>query len=277
VQTDNLNKSAERKTKKFSKRAHNGELGWNFIPDWQIYYSYGEAFKAPGFSYLFGSWGANENLSAELAKTQAAGLRWQNTYTNFGWNVFQTIVDDEIIYITDPLTWNGTNQNAQKTRRDGFNLNIEQKLNTEWQVFTNYNYTKARFIDAEIFDWTVLDTMDLSGYALPLAPEQVYSFGLNYAASNWSLSLIQNFVDKQYIGDDLFNEFDFLPAYTFADLRLSYAIADSSSVYLTVHNLLNNIYNTKSLAWFDSSDGETKPIYTPADLRTVAIGTQWSF
>ncbi|GBR73273.1 putative iron complex outermembrane receptor protein [Candidatus Termititenax aidoneus] len=273
VQTDNFNKSAERKTKKFSKRAHNGEVGVNFLNDWQTYFSYGEAFKAPGFSYLFGSWGANENLSAELAKTQTAGLRWQNTYTNFNWNVFNTLVDDEIIWVcTDPGMGDGINQNAQKTRRDGFNLNIEQKLNAEWQIFTNYNYTKARFIDATVTDWNTYpyETLDLSGYALPLVPEQVYSFGLNYVVSNWSLSVIQNFVDKQYADGDYTNEYDFLSAYSFADARIAYSPFVELNLYLNIHNVLNNIYNTKTLA------GE--PIYyTPADLRTAAIGAQWSF
>ncbi|MDR1453158.1 MAG: TonB-dependent receptor [Candidatus Margulisbacteria bacterium] len=276
VQTDNFNKSAERKTKKFSKRAHNGELGWDFIPDWQVYYSYGEAFKAPGFSYLFGSWGSNENLTAELAKTQTAGLRWQNAYTNFNWNVFQTLVEDEIISVTD-ISYNTINQNAQQTRRDGFNLNIEQNLDSNWQVFANYNYVKARFVEAEYFDWTAFDWFDLDGYALPQTPEQVYSLGTAYTFGQYRIYLAQNFVDAQYAGDDLFNEWNLLPAYTFVDARVDYQAGDNLNIYLSVHDLFNNIYNTKSLVWFNSATSGTDLVYTPADLRSAAIGAQWSF
>ncbi|MDR2431057.1 MAG: TonB-dependent receptor [Candidatus Margulisbacteria bacterium] len=272
VQFDNIDRSAPRKYKSFAKRAHNGEVGLNFLNDWQTYFSYGEAFKAPAFSYLFGNqWGGgNENLSAELAKTQAFGVRWQNAYTNFGWNVFNTIVDDEIIYIADPITYSGTNQNAQKTNRDGFNLNIEQKLTNSLQVFGNYNYTKARFVDAVVVDWTASDTIDLSGYALPLAPEQVYSFGVNYTISAWSLNLVQNFVDKQYADSDHVNEYAFVPAYSFTEANIAYQPYAGLNLYLNVHNVFNNIYDTKALA------GE--PVYyTPADLRTAVIGLQCLF
>jgi outer membrane cobalamin receptor len=278
VQTNNFDKSAERKTKKFSSRAHNGELGWNFIPDWQVYYSYGEAFKAPTFYNLFVSdpvnwFYGNESLNPEIAKTQSAGLRWQNVYTNFSWNVFQTIVDDEIIGIMNQ-SYETINQNAQKTRRDGFNLNLTQKISAGLNVFANYGYTQARFVEGDAYG------ADLSGLIIPQVPEEVYALGFNYIYGQYTLDFSQNFVGQQYAADyiSFANDwFDMLPAYNFADAKISYKPVDDVNIYLTVHNLFNNIYNTKSLAWWDSSDYKNKLVFTPADLRAAALGAQWSF
>jgi outer membrane cobalamin receptor len=283
VQTDNLNKSAERKTKKFSKRAHNGELGWDFIPDWQVYYSYGEAFKAPTFYNLYGAWPAgNIDLSAELAKQQAAGLRWQNNYTNFNWNIFQTIVDDEIIGVGVLDTMGGyyanaVNQNAQKTSRSGFNLNIEQKIRPDFQVFANYNYTKAHFLDSLFFDDIIWNVVDAEGYVLPQTPEQIYSYGFTYVLNKYSLDLVHNFVAAQYAGGDITNDWNLLPAYSFTDARINYNLNTDLNIYLSIHNLLNNVYSTKSFVWYNTSDWSTSLVFTPADLRTAAIGAQWSF
>ena len=165
-------------------------------------------------------------------------------------------------------------QNAQKTRRDGFNLNLAQKINTELNVFANYGYTQARFIESEIYG------TDLSGYIIPQVPEEIYSLGFNYAYGQYAVNFSQNFVGLQYAADyiSFANDwFDLLPAYNFADLKISYKPADSLNIYLTVHNLFNNIYNTKSLAWFNSVSYENELVFTPADLRSAAIGAQWSF
>jgi len=73
------------------------------------------------------------------------------------------------------------------------------------------------------------------------------------------------------------NEFALLPGYSFTNMRLGYNPTEEVNLYLHIHNLFNNIYNTKALAWFDQSDSVTKLIYTPADLRSVMIGVQWLF
>ncbi|MDR1997322.1 MAG: TonB-dependent receptor [Candidatus Margulisbacteria bacterium] len=286
VQNNNFNKSEQKKEKEFSKRTHNGELGYNFLPDWQVYYSYGEAFKAPTFYNLFVDtpWVANSNpdLTAELAKTQTAGLRWQNEYTNFGWNVFETIVDDEIIGVYDSLAFVDVPQNAQKTSRLGFNLNAAQKIAANIQVFGNYNFTKARFLEGSFSNWNsntyTYDTIAVDNEVIPQVPEEVYSLGFTCAFGQYTFDFVQNFVSYQYAADyylDVVNWHDLLPAYNFADAKIGYRPDDSLNIYLSVHNLFNNVYNTKMLVGF--SGGFWQEFYTPADLRTAVLGAQWSF
>ncbi|GBR75825.1 putative iron complex outermembrane recepter protein [Candidatus Termititenax persephonae] len=278
----------------FKKSTYNGEIGWNFWPEWQTYFAYGEAFKAPGFNDLYGASASNIELDSELAKSLSYGARWQNAQTNFNFNIFNTIVEDEIIFVyANPATYTGKNENAQKTERSGLNINVEQVVWPELRLFANYNRTKARFVEAST-PYTIIHdagnsfadeevNLDLEGKVIPQSPEQVYSAGFNYVLGKWSFDLIHNFVDEQYAASDYANEGEKLPAYTFADARVDYQHTQDFKVYLSVHNLLNNIYYTKALfspAYHDWNNSAYVPDfnwYTPADERLAAIGAQWSF
>lgn len=260
----------ERTDKKFSERTHNGELGLDVLPGTQVYVNYSEAFKAPTFSGLFRSnpgWGsyANENLSAELAITQRSGVRFSNKQGfNFNWSVYRTMVDDEIIYV-ETAPWTYTNENAKKTQRDGYDIFASQKIGS-WQIWGNYAFVKARFVDFDNYG------TDCEGMEIPMVPEETYSLGLTWQKNKFSSSLVYSFVGNQYLDDDTANEGDKFAAYGFGDLKLNYQATDDLSCYLNVNNVFNNIYNTKGLWGFGG------PInYTPADLRSAAIGMKWQF
>lgn len=274
VNYDNLNKTRE--DKNFNQRTHNGEIGWSLTPELTGYFSYGEAFKAPTFSDLFRSiniwYLANSNLTAEKAKTNTGGLKYKNRDFEIDWSVFRTIVDDEIIFVADPMTFQSQNQNAQKTGRDGFDLRLNEKINDSLQFFGNYNYTKARFLDYQD-GWGG----DYAGYAIPLVPAQTYSLGFNYIFEKYRFYFVHNFVGAQYLGDDLYNEENKLPAYNFSNFKVDYEFTEQVAVFLKIDNLFNNLYATKGLKWFNTLTFQWDKVYTPADLRSYELGCKILF
>jgi iron complex outermembrane receptor protein len=268
-----------RQDKSFSKRTHNGEIGYAPVMPVTLYYSYGEAFKAPMFSQLFRGQSANDGLTSELAKTKEVGVRIKDIgNTDFRWAAYRTDVDDEIVAVFDPILFNATNQNVSKTRREGYSLGFDSRMTSTCLVYGTYTYTKARFMDgASYTDWRYAGppfwtpaTVDLEGYMIPQSPEHTYSVGCTYLLDRYTLNFVQNFVGAQYAASDYENEYALVPAYTFANAKIEYALADLT-LYGEVDNVFNTIYSTKIQI------GGTTEYYTPADLRTMSLGCKYQF
>lgn len=259
VTYDEFNK-LRKDDKNFTKRTHSGEVGYNLWSDLAIFYSYGEAFKAPTFYDLYGPWGAgNEELTPELAKTNEVGLRLSNTLHDVSWSLFRTKVTDEII---SNAAW--VNENMQETIRDGYEISYERKhKDLSWYV--NYAYLKARFADA------APGGSDVSGYAIPMSPENTYTVGLRYFIDRYNLNFEHKFIDKQYAQSDNYNEYDVLPAYNYSNFRLGYQALEQLEFSLRITNLFNQVFVSRAVL------GGTQLYYNPADLRTGELGLTYKF
>jgi outer membrane cobalamin receptor len=259
VTYDEFNK-LRKDDKNFTKRTHSGEIGYNLRNDLAVFYSYGEAFKAPTFYDLYGPWGAgNEELTPELAKTNEVGLRLANSVHDISWSLFRTKVIDEII---SNATW--VNENMQETIRDGYELSYERKYkNLSWYV--NYAYLKARFADS------APGGSDVSGCAIPMSPENTYAIGLRYIIDRYNFNFEHKFIDKQYAQSDNYNEYDVLPAYNYSNLRLGYQALEQLEFSLRITNLFNQVFVSRAVL------GGTQLYYNPADLRTGELSLTYKF
>lgn len=273
----------------FEDRTHSGELGLQFNEQFTLYGQYGEAFRAPNFSHLYSPWGGNPTLTPELAKTVQAGVRTKAEVWSAEWNVFQTIVSDEIMGQYDPATYVDVNQNIGKTKRAGFSLQGQYNVLPEVKLTGLYTYTKARFLEGSYEDyrqvdyWLVFDPtrVDLEGKVVPMIPEQAYTLGVQYQQNSYQAALFYNYIGRQYADSDYQNEMPQLNHYGTVDLKQTYGFTDNFTMTLAILNLTNQLYSTKALAsiYKDSLTGKDvrEMYYTPADARSFTLGGEYKF
>jgi iron complex outermembrane receptor protein len=81
--------------------------------------------------------GAQQSHDAEL------GLSYANAMQKITARVFRHNLTNEIFY--DPTLNYGVNTNLDPTRRQGFELDAEQKINAAWSVSAHYQHVQAKF------------------------------------------------------------------------------------------------------------------------------------
>ena len=81
-----------------------GSIGYAYQinPEWRISSSYGTAFVAPSFNYLYWASGTsalgNPNLKPEKSRNIEASLRYQDSSSSISLTGYQNTIDDFIIY-----------------------------------------------------------------------------------------------------------------------------------------------------------------------------------
>lgn len=79
----------------------------------------GKAFRAPDATDLYG-FGGNPDLDPEVSTQYEIGLRQSiGEQHAFFVNAFRNDIDDLIIYVFDPLTFDGINENVERARIEG--------------------------------------------------------------------------------------------------------------------------------------------------------------
>jgi len=265
----NTDINGQREDLSFSKRSHSGEIGYQLNESSLVFVNYGEAFKAPTFYDLFGTYG-NKQLDPEQSKTEQAGLRYTAESLDVLWSVYRTKVTDEIM--TEPLAvapW-GKQVNLNETQRQGYEVRLNKNINQGSVFYANYLYTKARVLKGSA-DWS---TTELEGYAIPFVPEHKYTIGFNTTVSSFFLALEHNFVNSQYSVGDFENSEIILPAYNYTDAKLIYSFSEDLQLSLEIFNLFNNIYSNRS-GYFWSGSWDT--FYMPTDPRTASVGMEYRF
>ena len=248
--------------KNFSKRSHSGELGMNLTEYTTAYFSYGQAFRAPTFSQLFGSYGypGNTDLLPERATTYEFGMNHLFDKSKIHWAAFRTLVDDEIVYTS-------MNDNASKTRRDGYTIDGSSQLTTVFSVRGVYTYTKARILEYQT------GAKDFEGYSVPQAPEHTYQLGCVYSPDKLTVAIDHVFVGAQYVNSDFYNEMPMLRPYQYTDVHTTYAVTTDWSVFADVYNVFNNRYCDYALKDFFSN----AMYYIPGEPRKGSLGMSYRF
>ncbi len=107
-----------------------GGLGWSYSwRDWlRVYASYGTAYKTPSFNELFFPGFGNPDLGPETADSIEAGVTGQHQGLNWSIRAYRTDVDDLIVTVFDPLSFNFFPDNVDKAEIVG----VESELNIQW-------------------------------------------------------------------------------------------------------------------------------------------------
>jgi outer membrane receptor protein involved in Fe transport len=202
-------------------------IATNPDPEVVVYFSYSEGFRSPKVNELF-SFGFpfedNPDLDPPTSRTFELGTRSRlGEYFQGTLALFQTDVDDEILFIANPITGGGKNENVDETRRRGIELTLRGQYDGVVDGFLNYSYIKATF-EA---DTPLSSGLAREGNDIPLVPRNRLGLGINvYPIEGLTFSLEGLYVSEQFLNGDEVNMSKPLDAYGVMNGRVSYTDAE---------------------------------------------------
>ncbi len=225
---------------------------------WAVFAGYDRVYRYPTLDEVASYQGfpladpLNENLDPDTGNNFEIGT----TYKDRTWRVsltgFYLTLDNEIAF--DDVA--NLNRNIGATRRVG----IEPEL--VWKKERYGASTRWTFVDARF------DGGADSGNQVPLVP---WAYGVTSAwikpVSRVRLSASYTFVSEQNQGNDEANILRKIEAYGLVGLRANFTAMDSLNLYVSVHNLLDEIYATSAY-----SGG-----YYPGSGRSFRMGLTWVY
>jgi iron complex outermembrane receptor protein len=191
-------------------------------------------------------------LEQVVAKTFELGVRgrWNDGRWHAG--LFQTMSDDDIIFISaGALTNEGFFDNVGRTRRLGLELNADGTAGERVSWSGSYTYVDATFrtaftvpspnnpraVDGEI-------AVEV-GDRLPLVPEHLLKAGLRFAATeNVTIGADLYASSSMHFRGDEGNVAEEVDGYALLNLRADYRLNDSTRLFLSIDNVLHSEYET---------------------------------
>lgn len=235
------------------------ELGvvWRPAAAWKLFAKTSTTFRYPVLDELT-TWGgfAIPAPRPETGRGVDVGAEWRAG----GHSVQATLYD---LKMTDEIAYNaftGQNENLQKTRHRGIEIDSRWKLATNWHFDLSWTGREATFREG---------TND--GKTIPLVPESRWTAKLAWENSRWgSHALLANHVGKRYFGGDEANALEHLPAYTTLDWQSRWQV-EQWELALRVANLTNRKYSPVA---FDYGFGAG---YYPANPRAAYLSARYRF
>lgn len=254
---------------KRKEEAFKGGMVYSLNPETQLFFNTSKSFRSPlteEFLYyvlVTPPWGYERRINARLSAQTSLGFDLGvrhafNKYVRLDLTFFNMDVDNEIFY--NPST--DLNDNYEKTRHQGLDMQVDFKLTKRISAFANWMYTRARFI---------IGTFD--GKTIPMVPLNKASAGLNLGFwENFKVVPIINFVGRKYMISDQANQAGKLDSYITADIRMSYE-ADNYKIFFN----LNNIFDRRYVEYAVTNSAGTAKNYYPSPGRNFSAGAKFKF
>ncbi len=197
--------------------------------------NYGSAFRAPAVYELFfdNAYGkGNPNLQPENVTS------WEFGFEKYSWggkfkvmaSTWHSEIDNAIIYVTDPATWQGTYTNADQARSNGVEVGISAAPHPNWRFALNYTYTDSRkFIKA-----------DNAWSRMVQVPYNKFNINATWLCGGASVSMDGYWVDGTRLR---WNLTDKLGSYFKLDLTTRAPVSEHFELSLRVRNLFDKDYN----------------------------------
>lgn len=218
-----------------NKEIDENEYAWNlgvayiFNPGSKLYARAYQAFRFPRVDEFLTYGVLNENLKHETSRGYEMGARFvgMNNRLALSGRIFTFDVDDEIAY-------NGAtylNENIDKTRHQGGELNAKFKATNILSLFGGLGYTNAEFT-----------TGANNGKKIPLVPEFKANtrFELKFDCG-FSYRLQYNYLSSRYAGTDYSNSVDKLDSAGTVDMYASYTYK-KVEFFANATNIFNEEY-----------------------------------
>ena len=254
--------SSEQKRK---EEAFKGGLAYILNQDTQLFCNVSKSFRSPAtdeFLYFeSGTW--LRKINTGLGTQTSFGFDWGirhafNKYLRMDLAFFNMDIDNEI-YL-EPSTYK--NDNYEKTRHQGLDMQIDFKLTKRITAFANWIYTRAKFRDGTY-----------SGNVIPMVPLNKASAGFNLGFWKYFKVIpIINFMGRRYLISDQANQAGKLDAYITADIRMSFE-KENFEIFFNVHN----IFNRKYVEYAITNAAGTAKNYYPSPERNFTAGIKFKF
>jgi len=198
-------------------------LGYPLAKDLSGFISYGTAFKAPSFNDLYSAFGGNPDLQPEESASTEIGVRGTIDDASWSFNIYQTDIDNLIIY--DQTT--STSENIAQSQIRGAELNSSLQL-AQWQFDLALSYTDPRNKSGDDKD-----------KVLQSRPKQTLSIQANRDFGQFSLGGSLLTQSQRYTSSDNSTS---SPGYGLLNAHASYQLNKNMSLQAKLSNLLDKDY-----------------------------------
>ncbi len=217
------------------------------IKDLSFSFNYSAGVRMPTVSEIFaqGPFVSNPDLVPMTSRNFELGAKGKIAdWLEASLALFYMPVKDEILFVvTDPVNFFGKNENISRTLRRGVELSLKGRYRKWFDAFLNYTVTKATFET----DVLLSSGQVKKGDELPMVPRHRVGLGINlHPVEDLTISLLGNYVGRQFFLNDEPNRFRKLEDYFVLGGRLSYRWKDLTG-YLMVNNLTNQKYSTSGI------------------------------
>lgn len=239
------------------KSASEFGVAWKPVDAWKLFAKTSKTFRYP----VLDEWTTFGGLAAPPARPETGrgtdvGFEWRAA----GHSVQVTRYD---LKMEDEIAWNNAtfqNENLQKTRHRGFEVDTRWKLATDWRFDLAWSQREAVFSEGAN-----------AGKAIPLVPETRWTAMLSWNGGRMGRhGLLANRVGTRHFGGDEGNVRAKLPAYTTFDWQSSWQV-EQWELGLRVANLTDRKY---SPIGFDYGFGAS---YYPANPRAAYLTARYRF
>ena len=238
-----------------------GNIGYAYQinPQWKISSSFGTAFVAPSFNYLYSSvdsWAlGNPDLKPEKSKNIEGSIKYQDNSKSFSLTAYQNAIKDFIIY--EAITENSrTNtQNLNEAKIQGVTLTGDQS-------FEHIQLKGSLTAESP-------KNKDTNKY-LPRRAKLYGNLSINYYIQEWIFGIEQIGSGSRY--DDKANN-NKIEGYMITNLIANFALNEKTTINFRLDNAFDKAY---ALAYEGSQSSSTGYIYqTPG--RSLYTNLRYDF
>ncbi|RZA34232.1 MAG: TonB-dependent vitamin B12 receptor [Lysobacteraceae bacterium] len=218
-----------------------GSAGWGlaFGDGFRLNASYGTGFKAPTFNDLYYPGSESPDLKPEQSESLNIGVSQYKDNWNWTFNVFETRIDDLIVFVYPPPDYNGIGMNVDEARIRGAEFTVGVQL-AGFDISTQLSHIDPRNRSA--------------GYEhnlLARRSRNTARIDVDRAFGDFRVGLTGTGASHRY--DNLSNTAR-LAGYGTLDLRVEYAVTADWTLQARATNVFDRQYET--IAWYNQPGRE---------------------
>ena len=236
----------------------NPKLGIFFQPtdNQKLYVSFAVANREPNRDNFVDADPNGKQPVHETLHDWEVGYDFQSSNFTAGANLYYMNYKDQLVLTGEINDVGGVIMlNVDKSYRAGLELQTGWKIsrNLQWNANATFSKNKIKDFIEYVDDWDTggQQVFELGTTDLAFSPNFIGNSQLLFTpAKNFSISLISNYVGKQYI-DNTSNNNRVLDAYFLNNLKVDYNIKTGFFDEIVLHCMVNNLFNEKyeSNAW----------------------------
>ncbi len=236
----------------------NPKLGIFFQPtdNQKLYVSFAVANREPNRDNFVDADPNGKQPVHETLHDWEMGYDFQSSNFTAGANLYYMNYKDQLVLTGEINDVGGVIMlNVDKSYRAGLELQTGWKIsrNLQWNANATFSKNKIKDFIEYVDDWDTggQQVFELGTTDLAFSPNFIGNSQLLFTpAKNFSISLISNYVGKQYI-DNTSNNNRVLDAYFLNNLKVDYNIKTGFFDEIVLHCMVNNLFNEKyeSNAW----------------------------
>ena len=255
-------------------------LSKRILDDSNIFISIAKGYKQGGFNLGLGlgANSANENLyyDPEFLTNYEIGVNTKliNSRMNLGAVIFYSDREDQQVLIStqtdpsDPNTFSFLTQNAAEGINHGLELNMDFQITKSVDIFTNIGILKT-----EIKNWK--SRPDLEGRAQAHAPENSYSFGINWSPTNSTYLTIDVSGKSSFYYSDSHNNKS--KSYKLTNISYGY-VKDNWTYGIWARNVFNTYYSVRGFYFGNEAPNFEDTLYRRhGDPRHLGVTVRYDF